>query len=62
MSNSVDPEETVHYIIMSRLIWIHAVYKRLLLSPVAVKELIHSSNYTWLSLAEELFFQGRTND
>ena len=26
-------------LIMSRLIWIYAVYKRLLLPPVAVKEL-----------------------
>ena len=36
MSSSVDPDETAH---MSRLIWIYAVCKRLLLSPVAVKEL-----------------------
>ena len=36
MSNSVDPDETAH---MSRLIWIYAVCKSLLLSPVAVKEL-----------------------
>ena len=36
MPNSVDPDETAH---MSRLIWIYAVYKILLLSPVAVKEL-----------------------
>ena len=36
MSNSVDPDETAH---MSHLIWIYAVYKRLLLSPLAVKEL-----------------------
>ena len=36
MSNSVDPDETAH---MSRLIWINAVCKRILLSPVAVKEL-----------------------
>ena len=34
MSNSVDPDETAH---MSRLIWIYAVCKSLLLSPVAVK-------------------------
>ena len=36
MANSVDPDETAH---MSRLIWIYAVCKSLLLSPVAVKEL-----------------------
>ena len=36
MLNSVDPDETAH---MSRLIWIYAVCKSLLLSPVAVKEL-----------------------
>ena len=36
MSNSVDPDETAH---MSRLIWIYAVCKSLLLLPVAVKEL-----------------------
>ena len=35
MSNSVDPDETAH-----RLIWIYALCKNLLLSPVAVKELI----------------------
>ena len=34
MLNSVDPDETAH---MSRLIWIYAVCKSLLLSPVAVK-------------------------
>ena len=34
MSNSVDPDETAH---MSRLIWIYAVCKSLLLSPVTVK-------------------------
>ena len=38
MANSVDPDETAH---MSRLIWIYAVCKILLLSPVAVKELKH---------------------
>ena len=37
MSNSVDPDETAH---MSRLIWIYAVSKSLLLSSVAVKELM----------------------
>ena len=37
MSNSVDPDETAH---KSRLIWIYAICKSLLLSPVAVKELI----------------------
>ena len=37
MSNSVDPDVTAH---MSRLIWIYAVCKKLLLSSVAVKELI----------------------
>ena len=36
-SNSVDSDGTAH--IMSRLIWIYAVCKSLLLSPVAVKEL-----------------------
>ena len=36
ISNSVDPDEMAH---MSRLIWIYAVCKRLLLSSVAVKEL-----------------------
>ena len=36
MSDSVDPDETAH---MSRLIWIYAVGKSLLLSPMAVKEL-----------------------
>ena len=36
MSNSVDPDETDH---MSRLIWIYAVCKILLLSPVEMKEL-----------------------
>ena len=36
MSNSVDPDETAH---MSRLIWIYAVCKNLLLSSVAVKGL-----------------------
>ena len=34
MSNSVDPDKMVH---LSRLIWIYAVCKSLLLSPVAVK-------------------------
>ena len=34
MSNSVDPDETAH---MSRLFWIYAVCKSLLLSLVAVK-------------------------
>ena len=37
MSNSVDPDETAH---MSRLILICAVCKSLLLSPVAVKDLM----------------------
>ena len=37
MSNSVDPDETSH---MSRFIWISAVCESLLLSPVAVKELM----------------------
>ena len=41
MSNSVDPDETAH---MSRLIWIYAVCKSLLLSLVAVKELKRNSN------------------
>ena len=36
MPNSVYPDETAH---MSRLIWIYAVCKSLLLSPVVVKEL-----------------------
>ena len=36
MSNSVDSDETAH---MSRRIWIYAVCKSLLLSPVAVEEL-----------------------
>ena len=36
MSNTVDPDETAH---MSRLIWIYAVFKNLLLSSVAVKGL-----------------------
>ena len=36
MSNSVDPDKTAR---MSRLIWIYAVCKSLLLSPVAMKEL-----------------------
>ena len=40
MSNSVDPDETAH---MSRLIWIYAVCKSLLLSPVAVK--VKESHY-----------------
>ena len=39
-SNSVDPDETAH---MSRLIWVYAVCKSLLLSPVAVK--IKESHY-----------------
>ena len=38
MSNSVDPDETAHH--MSRLIWIYAVCKSLLLTLVEVKELI----------------------
>ena len=37
MSNSVDPDETAH---KSRLTWIYAVCKSLLLPPVAVKELM----------------------
>ena len=37
MSNSADPDETAQS--LSRLIWIYAVCKSLLLSPVAVKEL-----------------------
>ena len=37
MSNTLDPDEMAH---MSRLIWIYAVCKSLLLSPAAVKELI----------------------
>ena len=44
MSNSVDPDETAH---MSRLIWIYAVCKSLLLSPVAVKELRVSMCRMW---------------
>ena len=36
MSNSVDPDEMAH---MSHLIWIYAMCKSLLWSPVAVKEL-----------------------
>ena len=36
MSNSVDPGKTAY---MSCLIWIYAVCKSLLVSPVAVKEL-----------------------
>ena len=39
MSKSIDPDETAH---MSRLIWIYAVCKNLLLSPVAMKELTHN--------------------
>ena len=35
MSDSVDPDETAH-------ICIYAVYKSLFLSPVAVKELMHT--------------------
>ena len=34
MSNSIDPDETALY-----LIWIYAVCRSLLLSPLAVKEL-----------------------
>ena len=52
-SNSVDPDETAH---MSRLIWIYAVYKSLLLSPMAVKELnifisikLHAAAYFYLN-------------
>ena len=45
MSNSVDPDETAH---MSRLIWIYAVCKSLLLSHVAVKEL--KSGIIWQAL------------
>ena len=41
MSNSIDPDEKAH---MSRLIWIYAVCKSLLLSPVAVKELNKEGN------------------
>ena len=40
MSNSVDPDETAH---MSGLIWIYAICKSLLLSPVAVK--VKESHY-----------------
>ena len=43
MSYRVDPDETAH---MSRLIWIYAVCKSLLLSPVAVKELKERYCYT----------------
>ena len=39
MSNSIDPDETAHWAVLSSLIWIYAVCKSLLLSPVAVKEL-----------------------
>ena len=42
MSNSVDPDETAH---MSRLIWIYAVCKCILLSPVAVKALIGYADF-----------------
>ena len=45
MSNSVDPDETAH---MSRLIWVYAVSKILLLSPVAVKGLIILTLHTKL--------------
>ena len=52
-SNSVDPDETAH---MSRLIWIYAVCKSLLLSPMAVKELnifisikLHAAAYFYLN-------------
>ena len=38
MTNNVDSDETAY---MSRLIWIHAVCKSLLLSSAAVKELRH---------------------
>ena len=37
MSDSVDQDETAH---MSRLIWIYVVCKSLLLSPVAVKNMV----------------------
>ena len=38
MLNSVDPDETAQYGSLSRLIWICAVCKNLLLSPLEVKE------------------------
>ena len=51
MTNSVDPDETVH---MSRLIWSYAVCKVLLLSPVGVKELKHYSITGALLESEEV--------
>ena len=42
---------------MSRLIWIYAVYKSLLLSPVAVKELIRvTTEGTIISLTNIQFY------
>ena len=43
MSNRIDPDEMAH---MSRLIWIYAICKSLLLSPVAVKVKELLFNYT----------------
>ena len=51
MSNSIDPDKTAH---MSRLIWIYAVWKSLLLLPVAVKELIpyiNLLNLSWIKMS-----------
>ena len=59
MSNSVDLDETAH---MSRLIWIYAVCKGLLLLPVVVKELsplIYSDEvlyFSYVRYANMLFF------
>ena len=54
MSNSVDPGETAH---MSRLIWIYAVCKNLLLSPMAVKELTIQCEFQFLYLHIILFMK-----
>ena len=56
MSNSVDPDETAH---MSRLIWIYAICKSLLLLPVAVKEFICCFFSVQFRLAEGDSHSGR---
>ena len=57
MLNSVDPDETA---LMSRFIWIYAVCKSLLLSPVAVKELRRPHARTHHSLESKHGFNACT--
>ena len=56
MSNKVDPDETAR---MSRLIWIYAVCKSLLLSLVAVKELRYAYPTLQITFSSFKYENGR---